>query len=240
MTIQNFAIRMFGGLALAAGVGLQAQTITLNFNSRPTAQGWKYDTGPSATPLTDDKVVFTTNGVMLHQDTIQANTPNAHLFQPGGGGNLYRLPNVVARDHPFTITVLVAIRQYEGTLGCGFSFGADTGTETYGVCLTKDTKDPNTPNTIWLQGSATNNGAMKFDNSEFNLYQLEVTPGTGSKLYRNGVLVNQTGQNKTTQPAPNGLSLGDGTGGANAVADVKLFTYSPFAMPCSQPAGSTR
>jgi hypothetical protein len=81
---------------------------------------------------------------------------------------------------------------------------------------------------------------MQYDNADFNLYQLEVTPGTGSKLYRNGVLVNQSGVNKSIPAAANGLYLGDGTGGANAIVDVKIFTYSPFTLTCIPPAGSTR
>ena len=250
MTIRRCIICLAGFVA-AAAVTLQAQpqTITLNFNSRPSAQGWKYEASGSPNPFSDDKVIFTTDGTTLHQDTIQANKPNANLYQTGGGDNLYRFPNVVEREHPFTITVRVAIRAVAsctvpggkpctGVSTCGFTFGANTGTESYGVCLNRDVADANSGgNTVYFMGGPTA-PPMAFSNADFHTYQLEVMPGMGAKLYRDCQLVRQGAVTKSTDS--NGLYLGDGTGGANAVADVQMYSYKALSASCPLPGSGGR
>jgi hypothetical protein len=146
-------------------------------------------------------------------------------FQLAGGGNQYQLGVVVDPTQPFVISVRARVLQEEtiepGNHN-GFSFGVFTGTEEYGLGL-----GPNGYSFASGPGLKTFLPAT-IDNTADHTYVLAVTPGVSFQLFRDSVLI-ATG---TPQPYNSQayLVLGDSTGGTNAEAYVRAFT---FAQPAT-------
>jgi hypothetical protein len=230
MSIQ-YTDRLLAVLTLAAGVGLQAQTVTLKFDSLPSAQGWTYE---HVNNTLAENQVFKIGGAKLHLDTVAANE-----FQGAGGDNLYRLPQSgtfkVEDSRPFTITVKAIVTGYQlnpanPAFNCGFSFAASTGKESYGVCIMPipDHNNPVLlPSIVSLFNGTSNVKAVPLDNPKGpHTYRLEVFPGLGAKLFIDANPPLLFGA-PVPSAIPNSLELGDGTGGANAIADITYFSYSP-------------
>jgi hypothetical protein len=196
---------------------VRAQSITLDFNSLPSAQGWTYVAFGNNVPET---AVFSASGGMLHQNTIGVGFA-------GQGSNAYQLYNAVAPTLPFTLTVRARVLQegiaYPGYNNpFGFDFSVFTGTEGFLVGLGTNQIMDGTSQEI------------TFDNTQFHDYRLEGTPGSGYKLFVDDALVMAGPPRFDNPPLVDQLFLGDGTGGTNARADVAAYTFSqsrPAAVP---------
>jgi hypothetical protein len=216
----------------------------------------------------------------LHEDSISnfpiltytGGIPAPANVYATGPNRFYKL-GVVDPHQPFTLTVRTrltayAARQYTAENGAiysvpgdaskGFCFLVSTGTEEYGFCLNSaysqavaDKPTRNYPAAIYLVGSTTMSPSATLDD-KFHTYQLDVTPGTGSKLYRldDGQLLG-SGTNTgtfqggritaTNQAARNGLYLGDTDNHTSGLArgDITDFWYLPrstCAVAGAQPA----
>ena len=115
--------RYFGKSVLAAGflsVSLQtsATTISLDFNSLPSAQGWTYNTTGQT-----EATIFSVSGTTLHQNSMGTGLgPGGTAFQN------YTLDNVVDPTKPFTLEVQARVLESETLDAGGFGFGVFTGT----------------------------------------------------------------------------------------------------------------
>jgi hypothetical protein len=161
---------------------------------------------PTAPFTLTAKVNVTNYQVSTYENAPNPNTENTKGYQPGD------------------------------PLACGFSFSAmiaprvvkqpldpnDQG-EQYAVCIA--------PGFAQLQGGKL--VALTANESGFHIYQLRVLPGAGAALYIDGELKDRVGvvpevpvsTPKGWPPVLNGLTIGKGTGQANADAEIASFSY---------------
>ena len=163
---------------------------------------------------------------------------------------------VVDPHHPFTLTVRARLTEYDvlragtGQLPAwdpskGFCFLASTGIEEYGFCLALAFADHrgSHPAAVYLVGNVTMPSSTTTDD-KYHVYQLEVTPGTGSTLYRDGQLLGKgsntgswappgytwkAGQPPQVGEIQNGLFLGHVFPGGLPIGDITDFWYLPNA-----------
>ncbi len=198
-------------LAIASLIAIErakaAADITLDFTRLPSAQGWAYEAVGNA--ASEGRVFSVSSGTLL-QNSIG-------LGPAGGGGNRYRLNAVVAQA-PFVLSVRARVLQEERFPSSdpnnhfGFAFTVSTGTEIFGMGLGTDTIEDE------------NFRTFAQDNTQFHDYRLEGIPGGGYRFFVDGQLLG-TGLPRALSE-PNGLILGDTTGGTNARAEVTRFSYS--------------
>lgn len=256
MNLQRTAMPAWAFLTFALSAGLQAQTVTLKFNSLPSAQNWQYKVAGTGNPGPNDKDVFSLIKLKdgtpaLRQDTVKGNWFGT-IGTGTGGYNYYRLP-LVDKESPFIITVRVRVNAYtqlnkpDETAPGGFSFGANIGTnEIHEVDLFKGS--PNTAmSTISHWAAVLGTKPLPYDNySDFHTFQLVVVPGVGSWLYRDCEFISKANVAKRSDLLPDSyLFFGDITGAANAEVFITMFTYSALGsqttcVACQLPAKSTK
>jgi hypothetical protein len=207
------------GFSLLGGTGSSfADTITLNFNSLPSAQGWTYGDVNSVS----EGSIFSIVNNALHQDTIG---------QGGGEGAGYSLSNVVA-NAPFTIAATMRATSQEYFYGdiwsnAAVSFGAEVSGLEYYVFIG--------PGAIIVSSPGGLNGTVVassiIDPTQYHNYLLKADPTNGSfvLLVDGNQIFN--GPADSVSPSSNYLFLGDGTSRANAIGDYSAFTYTTSATP---------
>jgi PEP-CTERM motif len=107
---------------LGAGAA-SADTVTLQFNSLPSAQGWTYNSGGGGSETS----IFAADGTRLNQNTLG-------VVDPVGGGSYYTRGVTLAPTGDFTLFVDATLNSFEGsdqgggtTYPFSFAFGL-TGT----------------------------------------------------------------------------------------------------------------
>src|SRR5262249_41970745 len=140
-------------------------TITLNFNSLPSAQGWTYLSGfPPNSPLETN--VYSFDGTKLTQNTM------------GIGDNFgnYVIYNGVDPTKPCTINVRRRVLQSE-LLDQGAAFAFDvvafTGSEVFGFGL----------NTTTIRAPLGTQQLASIDATQFHDYRIEANPGVNVSIY---------------------------------------------------------
>lgn len=191
---------------------LRAETITLNFNSLPSAQGWRYAAGYGAgTPAETN--AFSVDGTKLLQNTM------------GAGNNYagYVLTNLIATNAPFTISVRARVLQSEvtqpGAPATAFIVYAGTGTESFGFGLNITTIDA-------PYGSAT---FHSIDATQFHDYRIEAEPGVRVRIFADDVLLIDRAPPRNS--APNVLGFGNASSFENGRAEVTRFVFSQRRGP---------
>jgi len=195
-----------GGLLIADSV--KAQTITLDFNNLPSAQGWIYfsDGAPETS-------IFSVSGGILTQNT-----------QPGPFTvERYKRQGALDPSFPFSITIRARVVADSGacpTNPFGFAFGATAGEEIFLIGLS----------TSRIQDARGIDLSTTADNTIFHDYRLEVTPGVGYKLFVDGTLLGSGLPRFFPQPDPdnlgaNELVFGDSTRCQGALAEVTNYTF---------------
>jgi hypothetical protein len=185
-------------------VPTQATTVTLQFNSLPSAQGWTYFQGGSI-PETS---VFSVNGTTLIQNTIGTGF--------GNPAPEYAMFGVVNGTQPFVLEVRARVLAVEGTQTFGFFFDVRTAV----------------PNQEYAIGFTTSlvadplNNSFPLDTTVFHDYVLTATPGSDYSLFVDGQL-KLTGPLSHTGAALNAIEFGDGNStGANAHAEITKLVFS--------------
>ncbi len=197
-----------------AAPGVQAELVTLDFNSLPSAQGWTYVALGNMVPETR---IFSVDGVALHQNSMGVGFA-------GEGGNQYNRYDVVDPSLPFTVTLRARVLEEEFvSFRFGFSFGVFTGTEQFaiglGLGIIQGTHGPG-----HLTLSTT------IDTTQFHEYRMEGTPGIGYDFFVDDMFVGSA--LTRLEPFRNSLLLGDNTGGANARAEVTSYRFEqPPGIP---------
>jgi len=194
---------------------VHAAQISLDFTSLPSAQGWGYE---STGQVANESSVFSiANGALMQ------NTMGIGLGLPGS--SVYRLYNQIDPTLPFTLSVRARVVEDESTdfsRPFGFSIAAFTGTEEVGIGLSS--KSIQTVDGI-MRGA----DPIAFDTTQFHTYQLLVRPGLGYELYVDSNLF--TSGSAFPLVYPNSLLLGDGTGAANARAEITSLSFSQIPEP---------
>ncbi|HBB35257.1 MAG TPA: hypothetical protein DC064_26560 [Cyanobacteria bacterium UBA9273] len=205
---------LIGSVVLTTQPG-QATTITLEFDSLPSQQGWNYYGVPDYIP---ESSVFSTDGTKLLQNSM-----GTGLYS--SGSNYYRLWGVPDPNLPFTLEVRARVLQEETNVSYensfGFFFGATFGSDAVAIAIS--------PNRIQLADYTP--VSRTIDNRQFHTYLLRGQVGKGFDFLVDNVLIYQGDFLKGDYPSL--LLFGDGTGGTNAQAELTYFRFSQ-AHPNSQ------
>lgn len=197
------------GAVVAAGLMMwatvtpvSAATVTLEFSSLPSAQGWTYvnDGAPEGS-------VFTVDGTTLRQNSL------SRWFET----QRYDLFDVIEPSLPYRVSVRARVLEDSGSdtsNSFGFCFIAETPGDSFGIGLATnrihDLRNVEVSSTI--------------DNTVFHDYRLEVLPGTGYDFFVDDVLV-ASGPPRTDHFGANRLVLGDCTRGRGARAEVTAYEF---------------
>lgn len=203
-----------GALLVLFHLQANGGTISLDFNSLPSAQGWTYITSGQT-----ESSIFSVDGVTLHQNSLGTGL--------GAGGTAYQhyqMDGVVDPTKPFTIEIRARVLESELLDLGGFGFGASNGSEQFAIWID--------PHTIWGDSFVTVINTS-IDNTIFHNYRLEATPGVGYNLFVDSSL---TATHAPDASASNRLFLGDVGSGGNARADVTSFTFEQESVP--EPTGA--
>jgi hypothetical protein len=201
---------------VATGSALAApQDIPLYFTSLPSAQGFTYSPVGSHAGAVEANIFSVSSNRLIQNSMGQGHGVS-------GGGILYVIPGIMTTTEPKKLLVTARCLQVEGSgagaLGQqGFAFGFNTGSVQYDISLT-----PTAIYTLGPGGSVLVAGT--YDNTQFHDYILEFVPPGTFKIYRDGALLH-TGTSGFAF-ASNRLFFGDGTGGANAHAEILAFRFS--------------
>ena len=187
----------------------QAVTITLDFDSLPSSQGWSY----TSTNFVSEVSVFSVDGTTLTIDTM-------------GMGNVdpsYRYFDIVDENLPYTVRMTARVLQYEPTPhphngpATAFTFGAFAGEQSCLVSL--NTHQIRCGNNFW-----------DFDATQFHDYHIEAMPGVGYTLYidneefSSGPLLSEPGIN-------NHLVLGNASTYENCLSEITSYEFSQVPAP---------
>ena len=133
-------------LLLAVRCSPAQGTISLKFDSLPSAQGWTYSTsGPaeSSFGVGQTTPIFSVDGTTLHQNTIGTG------LGPGGTAFEYYIRfGAVDPTKPFVIQFRARVTQSEKLDSNGFAVAAWTGAEGYPFFLDTSSIDSPSGNTI--------------------------------------------------------------------------------------------
>jgi hypothetical protein len=202
---------------LAANAAMAETLINLDFNSLPSTQGWNYVAIGNSLGESD---VFSVSDGVLHQDTLAAGFP-------GPGGNDYEYTGASNMSN-FSIQIRVRVTDYDTPYmnPFGFMVGIEGpgGEASIGI----------TPTYIGSCHYFWNPTAIfSGDNTGYHDYLLVGSVATGGSfsVYRDGVFLESTSLLSIPEVVPGTLFFGDGTGTANAVADVASCSFSYVPEP---------
>jgi hypothetical protein len=215
-----FALATLCPSLAAAPAFAAAQDIQLTFGTLPSAQGFVFTPSGSHAGAVEANI-FSVDGTKLMQNSI------GQGYGVSGGSILYvkSASGLVTTTEAKQLIVRMRCLQVEGSGGGangeqGVAFGFTHGSIQFDFSVT--------PTRIYTLGAGgtigMNVNAGPFDNSSaFHTYLLDWTPPNAFKIYRDGVLVH-SGSGGFGVSA-NRVFLGDGTGGANAKAEIDYFRF---------------
>ena len=202
-------------LALAINTSAAAISISLDFNTLPSAQGWTYNSNGPA-----EADVFSVTGTRLVQNTLGTGFTYAE----------YAMPGVVDPETAFLMTVrarVIASQEVPNPVGTSpataFIAYLYTGTEGFGVGL-----NMNAIHAPFGSGLIT-----PLDTTLFHDYRIEGTPGVSTRIFVDGVLLAH--QLPPLNSAANTLGLGNGSGFEKGHVEITEFS---FRQPIPEPGSS--
>jgi len=198
---------------LLAGSQAVATTISLDFATLPSAQGWQFvGNGIS------EASAFTTDGTTLRQDTIGSGY---------SGYAYYQIPGIVDVTKGYSIDVRARVIASEFGSQGQFAFAA-TATGLYSMVAL------GLNNLVVIADGP--NPVISFDSTSFHDYRLVVAPNKSYSLFVDGNLLNSGAVD--TSDLPNLLYFGDSGSGANGRVEITKFVFQQ-PVPPSVPLPST-
>jgi len=202
-----FFLSIVAACAFLAAESATGGSITLDFNSLPSAQGWNYfGVKTDGDPLPEASV-YSVDGITLTQDMV------------GGDGDrvAYNILGVLDKGLPTVLRLRARLTDYEpgtgGSRGLGFSVGMQDGDWIWQLNFT-DTHMQASGGTFFPQ-----------DTTEFHDYRLEASPLGGFRLFIDGVL-RETGTG-TAISSSSAIAFGDWSGtGENADVEITEFSVT--------------
>lgn len=193
-------------LFLTAHTG-QAATLSLDFNSLPSQQGWTYGTSLGFT----EQQIFSVTGTSLIQNSLITG------FQSSGGMSYY-IDNQIDPSLPFTFEMRTRILRSEtagwSTNYYGFFFGISIGSKYVAIALDER----------GIQSDL--NAPIPFNTRDFHTYRVEGVPGQNFSLFVDGTLIYQSPLTERGDGSNfNRILFGDGTGGTNANAEITYLSF---------------
>ncbi|MBI1918651.1 MAG: hypothetical protein HYS12_28490 [Planctomycetes bacterium] len=190
-------------------------TVTLGFDSLPSAQGWTYVNGHSISPgyANVPESVFSADGTKLALNDLGYGQAIPH----------YENRTIGASSEPFAIEARVRVLATEPTFGTEspgiYDVLARINNEFYQIALNK-------VQVVVYGGTSFSTFAL--DATQFHTYRLEGIPGQRFTVYVDGNLLTSV----APQPSAGGsniLYLGDGTSFGNCIAELTSFTFTQGA-----------
>lgn len=181
-------------------------TVTLSFNSLPSAQGWTYFNGESGIP---DSTVYSVDGTYLHMNTLYRDS-----------GFAYKLLGAVDPTLPFTFTMRARVINYEVQSNenpWGLTFGVYTGSRGYLMAIS--------PNKMYA-GDRDQIISMPPPLSvyDWHEYRIQSDGGDSFAIFMDDIALG-TAMPELSSGA-NALYFGDGTAGANAEVDISYLSFT--------------
>lgn len=214
-----FLFRRFLAIVFILGLAPAAQAapmdVLLGFGSLPSAQGWTYVSAGVVAPETP---TWSLSGGVLSYNTM------AYLTNTSGTGtsSFYRRSGVISGTETVILEMRGRILQHEhdgsAFIGGGFSFGLGTGTQGWSMGI-MPTQIRNINNVV----------LATVDNTQFHDYRIEWQPGPTVSFYVDNALI--AVNNGAFVGTPNQVIFGDGTGAANAQAEITYFRFRQGDQP---------
>jgi len=207
------ALLVCGGMIFSAGVS-GATSISLDFNTLPSDQGWTYIGGSKASETN----FSVSSGTTLTQNTLGIGTGDGTYSE-------YSLFDVVDPSLPFVLSVTARVLAEDGDPAhnsFGFAFAVITQTEWFGFGL----------GTSQIQGPLME--YISLNDTEFHEYRLEGTPGGNFDFFVDNIRVYTDGTPKPYTDTPQ-IAFGDFTNGTNASGEVTNLTFTQ-GDPIPEPA----
>jgi hypothetical protein len=161
----KFAL-LSSSVLLVIGASAQAETVTLGFNCLPSSQGWTYS-GTLA-----ENTSFAADGSSLVQTTLGTGSSSARYALINNG--------ILDSSKPITLSLTARVLDHEfvtsGSTGLGFNFIIRDDVFQHRVGMTSSL----------LQ---VDNLFIALDTTTFHDYVFELSPGGGSKLFVDGILL---------------------------------------------------
>ncbi len=192
-----------------------ATTITLDFGSLPSAQGWTYASNPDyyPDPAPIEASVFSVDGTKLIQNTIGTGISYAG----------YVRPNPLNPLLPFSISVRARVLQseevYPGAPATSFLAYATTGSEFFAFGLNMDT----------ISGPSHLDIYHPIDATIFHTYRLEAVPGVSAVLYVDDVLFGTATPSPDNEPSI--LGIGNASSFEKGHVEVTMFQVTQVPEP---------
>jgi hypothetical protein len=191
-----------GVLPLLVNTVVAGATVNLGFTSLPSAQGWTYRTSG---PLESD--TFAVDGTKLIENTL--GTGDARMG--------YEIAGIVDPQQSFTIDLRARVLETEVIddffQASALLVYASTGTEVYAIGLSSNS----------IQAPFFSGQLFDIDATQFHDYRLEATPGVGSRIFVDNVLLASTAPQLTG--IPNALGLGNATASEHGHAEIIAFSF---------------
>ncbi len=190
-------------VSLGLGAVAQAQTVSLNFDSLPSSQGWTY----SGSPLAEDAAYFA-DGSKLVQMTV------------GSGSNssaTYEISDVVNSNREMTLSFTARVLDYEnlsvggGSPGLGFYFAVTDSRVGHVVVMTDNLLE-------------VNDQSIVLDTTVFHDYIFDMHPDRGFDLFVDGVLF--ASGSGTGARGPNRIVFGDSSSDENTDVEISAVSFT--------------
>ncbi|OLP16315.1 hypothetical protein BST81_22230 [Leptolyngbya sp. 'hensonii'] len=188
----------------------QAATLSLDFNSLPSQQGWTYGTSLGFA----EQQIFSVTGTSLIQNSLITG------FQSSGGMSYY-IDNQIDPSLPFTFEIRTRILS-SPTAGWsvnyyGFFFGISIGSKYVSIAL--DERGIQSDFTVLSP-------LIPINTKDFHTYRVEGTPEKDFSLFVDGTLIFQSPLIERGDGSNyNRILFGDGTGGTNANAEITYLSF---------------
>lgn len=214
MTPQKCLLPAHAMAAILVGLAPSASpaiNIIIGFDTLPSSQGWVYE-AVGVHSGEAEASNFSISGGTLTLDTIGSNSS-------GSGHAIYAQFGILNSTNPLVIEWTSRTTQTEGAGNFGFAVSAATGAEQYLAGFRTD------------RVVFENLSFFEWDTTSFHSYRIETTPGsTTFDFFINDIKVASP---TTTNRPLNRLAFGDGTGSANAHAEITAFSFTQVPEPSS-------
>jgi len=217
MKRELFVLAICGMMALSTAAS--ATTITLGFDSLPSAQGFTFNGWIVRSDWAGENQSFSVDGEMLHQDTTGIGAPDGIV-----GGN-YWMPSNLSSSSTFSLSVRARVtdfQAYRTAFDFGFGFWVQNGDKSAAFSITPTAVSRLNNSNLPVQVSIS-------DNASFHDYIMDGSFANGTwSLSRDGVSL---GTWNYTLASSDRVIFGDSASYSNAAGDISSFSYTYSSVP---------
>ena len=211
----------FGPVALAFALAVSsaagATTITLDTTTLPGLQGWNYIAAGDGASVPESGA-YSIMGGELHQNTLG-------IGMTTGGANYYTHSVTLGATEAWSLTMVARLNAFESVIDPKYPFGLFMGSDD-AIAVGFGSDNLQYLGDAGLAGAPLPDG---FNSGNYNTYRLTVSGGNLHSFSINGTSVFS---NKAFLGGnPVFIGFGDGTGFANANADIRSLQFVSAGVP---------